>query len=336
MRAMVLAGPGWLKRADIERPVPAENEVLVRVSHAGICGTDLEIFRGGIPVAYPRVMGHEMIGQVVQTTSGEPATGNRVLVDPAYYCGDCYQCRAGQFNLCPSGGLIGRDRDGGFAEFLVAPTGNVYVLPDEIRGEEAPAIQVLTTCFHAQRLAGITPGQPVLVIGLGVTGQLHVQLAKAAGASPVIGTTRSAWKRELAETLGADATLAPSDRLSENIRELTGGVGPDLVIETSGRLSAFSQAVELVRSGGRIIPFGIYTETEGELPFYQLYFKELQLVNARAAVGADFPPSIELVRQGKIQLTPLISQVLPLGDLNRALDDLNSSMARTMKIILQH
>lgn len=336
MRAMVLNSPGRLEPGTAARPVPGGGEVLVRVSHSGICGTDLEIFRGGIPVDYPRIMGHETIGEVVETTADGPATGTRVIVDPAYYCGNCYQCRAGQFNLCPSGGLIGRDRDGGFADFVSAPASNVFALPAEIGGREAPMIQVLTTCFHAQRLAPIDPGQSVLVNGLGVTGQLHVQLAKAAGASPVIGVTRSAWKRGLAEKLGADATIDPGPSAHDRILELTGGVGPDMVIETSGHLPAFADAIETVRLGGRIIPFGIYTGKKADLPYYQLYFKELKIINGRAAVGIDFPPSIDLVRQGRVRLEPLVSREMPLEDLGKALDSLESAETRTMKIIVRN
>ncbi len=333
---MILKGPGRLEPGTLDRPVPADDEVLVRVSHSGICGTDLEIFRGGIPVDYPRVMGHEMTGEVAGGSLKGPAAGTRVIVDPVVFCGACYQCRAGQSNLCPSGGLIGRDRDGGFADLVSVPAANVFSLPEEIGDREAPLIQVLTTCVHAQCMAPIDPGEAVVVIGLGVTGQLHVQLAKAAGAGSVIGMTRSAWKRDLAEELGADAALEPGEGANERVLEMTAGRGADLVIETSGRLTALVQAIALARVGGRILTFGIYTETKAELPFYQLYFKELQILNARAAKGGDYAPSIDLVKSGAVRLRPLISHEMPLDDLGKALGTLESSDARSMKIILQH
>ncbi|MFV2034657.1 MAG: zinc-binding dehydrogenase [Halocynthiibacter sp.] len=336
MRAMVLECAGKLKAETRDIPVPGDGEALVRVSHSGICGTDLEIFNGGIPVAYPRIMGHEMIGEVAQEVSGAPAAGTRVIVDSAYYCGICYQCRAGQFNLCPSGGLIGRDRDGGFAGYVSAPVANLFALPDEIAGREAPLIQVLATCVHAQSMAPIARGQSVLVIGLGVTGQLHVQLAKAAGAASVIGMTRSQWKCDLAMQLGADVALVPGRNARDQILEMTGGRGPDLVIETSGHLPSLARAIDLVRIGGRILPFGIYTGTTAELPFYQLYFKELKILNSRAAKGEDYPPSIEFVRSGKVRLQPLISHEMKLENLGQALGHLASADTRTMKIILQH
>ncbi len=336
MKAMILDGPGHLQAGQAEQPVPAAGEVLVRVSHSGICGTDLEIYHGGIPVDYPRIMGHEMIGEVVEHSQGGPKVGTRAIIDPVVSCGTCYQCKAGQSNLCPAGGLIGRDRDGGFAELVSVPTGNLYPLPEEIDSSDAPVIQVLTTCVHAQSVAPVRPRETVVVIGLGVTGQLHVQLAKAAGAGLVVGITNSRWKRELSEELGADVTSEPGEQAGETLMELTGGRGADLVIETSGRLPAFAQAIELARIGGRILPFSIYTGTKVDLPFYQFYYKELQILCARAAKGRDYTSSLDLIRAGKVRLHPLISHQMPLMDLGKALDALESADTRSMKIILQH
>ncbi len=146
----------------------------MRVTHSGLCGTDLKIYKGAIPAEYPLIMGHEMVGEV--------AGGGRVIVDPVLSCGSCFHCRIGQTNLCPSGGLIGRESNGGFAEYAAVPAGQVFPLPDSIDSRSAPLIQVATTCLHAQRLAHLSSGESVAVIGVGVSGQLHVQLAKAHGA----------------------------------------------------------------------------------------------------------------------------------------------------------
>lgn len=337
MKAMVLTAPNEVVSDDVPDPSPDRGEILIRVASAGICGTDLKIFQGGIPVRYPLIMGHETVGEVVESAPGNGIVeGARVLVDPAYFCGNCFHCRAGQQHLCPHGGLIGRDRDGGFAEYISAPTTNVYPLPDEIDSAEAPLIQVLTTCLHAHRLAPIFPGEAVVVIGLGVTGQLHVQLAKARGAYPVIGITRSAWKRELAEQLGADLTLEPGEDCAERVREATNGRGADLVIESVGQIPVLAQAIDLTRIGGRLLPFGIHTAKEGALPFYDLYFKEIQVINARVAKGQDFPACIDLVGRGVVRLAPLISHTLPLGALDKALELITTAQDRHMKVILEH
>ena len=332
MRAIVLNAANEVHLEDVRRPSPEAGETLIHVSHSGICGTDLKIFQGGIPVDYPRIMGHESVGEVVNGTKSSAS----VIVDPVYSCGTCYVCLAGQPNLCPNGGLIGRDIDGGFAEYVAAPARNVYALPDEIDPAEAPLLQPMTTCLHALRLARVFPGDAVIVMGLGVTGLLHVQLAKAFGAYPVIGITRSQQKLDLAQRLGADLTLKPDEHARERVLEATGGRDADLVIESVGKLSILAQAIDSARVGGRILAFGIYTEKQGALPFYDFYFKELNLINARAAKAQDFPACIELVRRGAVKLKPVISHLLPLGELGQALDLLDGGDSSRLKIILDH
>jgi 2-desacetyl-2-hydroxyethyl bacteriochlorophyllide A dehydrogenase len=335
MKAMVLKAPGELVLDEVSRPGASVGCVLIRVTHTGICGTDLKIFSGAIPVKYPRIMGHEMIGEVVEG-SGAFRPGDRVIVDPELFCGSCFHCRIGQTHLCPNGMLLGRDANGGFAEFVTAPASHVFRLPDSIDSRTAPLIQVLTTCLHAQRLANISPGESVVVLGLGVTGQLHVQLAKARGASPVIGITRSAAKRELAQKLGADLTLASGEGTIQKVLEATEGRGADLIIDTTGAIPSLAEAIHMARFGGRLLLFGIITATEGALPFYQLYFKELALINARVAKSEDYPDSIDLVQRGIIKLEPLVSHVMPLGELGTAIGMLNSESGQRMKIILEH
>ena len=336
MKAMVLTAPGELVLEDVAQPARGSRDVLVRVTHSGICGTDYKIFNGSIPVRYPRIMGHEMTGEVVDAGEAPFTPGDRVIVDPELWCGLCFHCRIGQTHLCPNGSLLGRDANGGFAEFLTAPATNVFPLPADLDAQSAPMIQVLTTCLHAQRQVNIFPGEYVVVLGLGVTGQLHVQLAKARGAT-VIGVTRSADKRALAETLGADLTIPGDEKTVERVREATEGRGPDVVIETTGVVQQLASAVNMVRSGGRILMFGIITAREGALPFYDLYYKELSLINARVAKSEDYPGSIDLVQRGQVRLEPLISDVMSLGDLKAAIGMLGSDGgAQRMKIVLEH
>jgi 2-desacetyl-2-hydroxyethyl bacteriochlorophyllide A dehydrogenase len=331
MRALVLRGAGMLVAADVDTPAPGPGEVLVRVTHTGICGTDLKIFTGAMPAASPIIMGHEIAGEIVNG-----AGAGRVLIDPVLYCGRCRDCAAGRTNLCEHGGVIGREVNGGFAEYVVAPRTHVYPLPDALDSRHAPLIQVLTTCLHAQRRAGIGGGQSVAVLGLGVSGQLHVQLAQARGAATVVGLTRSAWKRALAEELGATRTAPSGEEGVRAVRDATGGYGADVVIESTGHLGSLADAIAMVRPGGTIVLFGIFTKREGALPFYDLYVKEPTIVSARAATAADFPESIDLVARGLVRLDRLVTQVLPLAALRDALALLERDVDGRMKIILEH
>ena len=337
MKAMVLRSPGRLALEESAKPSPRAGDVLVRITHTGLCGTDLKIYNGAIPVRYPRIMGHEIAGEVA---GGDvPAglgLGDRVIIDPVLFCGTCFHCRAGQTNLCPHGSLIGRDTDGGFADYASVPAGNLFRLPDSVDSRSAPLLQVATTCIHIQRRTPLFAGESVAVLGLGVSGQLHVQLAKARGAGVVIGISRSPYKREMAEAMGADVTLDTRGGALEKVLDATGGRGADIVIESSGVMPAVADAVRMVRAGGHLVLFGIISAKEGTLPFYDLYFKELTVVNGRAAKPEDFAGAIELVEKGTLRLTPLITHRMSLGDLETALGMVEDGADRRLKIILDH
>jgi 2-desacetyl-2-hydroxyethyl bacteriochlorophyllide A dehydrogenase len=328
MKAMVLRAPSDLVEDEVARPQPAAGKVVVRITHSGVCGTDYKIFNGSIPVPYPLIPGHEMAGELADS-------GERVIIDPETYDGTCFYCSKGLTNLCPNGTLIGRDVNGGFAEYLQVPATQVHRLPDSIDDQTAPMIQVLTTCLHAQRQVEIFPGDTVVVLGLGVTGQLHVQLAKARGAR-VIGITRSAEKRAMAEKLGADLTIAGGDDAIAKVRDATEGRGADLTIETTGVMKQLADSIHMTRFGGKVLLFGIYTVKEGALPFYDIYFKEISLISARVAKPEDYTACIDLVERRQVRLGPLVSDVMPLGELKAAIGLLSSDSGQRMKIILDH
>jgi L-iditol 2-dehydrogenase len=340
MMSVVLDAPNQLRIEQRPEPQAGPGEALVAIHSAGICGTDLSIFAGKIPVSHPLVMGHEMVGTILELNGGVPPgrrlqQGDRVLVDPVVYCGTCYQCSKGQVNLCPNGALMGRDRDGGFSGTVAVPAANLYPVPPEITDITGPLLQVLTTCIHAQRQTTLFPDESVLVMGLGVAGLLHLQLAKARGASPVIGVTRTASKRALAERLGADLTLDPADpKALESVLGHTSGRGVDVAIEAVGRGSTLAKAIEFTRIGGRLTLFGTITEPAPSLPYYQLYYKELMISNPRAAKPEDFPAAIEIVSSGSVELESLVTDVFPLS---RATDAIAAAgLGASLKVILGH
>lgn len=316
MKAVQVTAPSELKVTEV--PEPAGDElVLVRSHLVGVCGTDVKVFTGAIPVEYPRIMGHELIGEVVSAPAGSSlSSGTRVLIDPASACGTCDLCHRGRPHLCRHAGLMGREMEGVFAEYVAVPETRLLPVPEKVSEEGAGVLQVLGTCVHAQRAVNVFPGQVAAVIGLGVAGQLMVQLLRERGVS-VVGITRSQWKLDLAAQHGAAATTTP-DRAEEVLAALTDGRGPDLVVEAAGTERTLAQAIELVGIGGEVLVFGTLTGGNEGLPYYQLYFKELTLYNPRAALPGDYARGVQLAAAGRLELEPLVTHRLTLDEAEEA------------------
>lgn len=251
-----------------------------------------------------------------------------MVVDPAIACGTCPVCREGRPNLCPHGGLLGRDLDGLFAERVAVAAANCHVLPDAIDLLDAPALQVLATVVHAHERVHVVPGRAAAVIGLGFTGQLHAQLLAHRGAR-VLGIEPFPEKRELARSLGCDWVAAPAEADAA-----ASAAGPlDLVVECSGSMAGLAQAIRLARPGGTLLSFGIATARQGELPFYEIYFKELTIVGTRALAPRDLGIAIDLVASGAIRIGPLVSDRLPLA---AAAEGVERSAHGALKVMLEH
>jgi L-iditol 2-dehydrogenase len=331
MKAALLTEPERIRIDELPAPTPSDGEVLVAPRSLGVCGTDRKIFSGTIPVAYPRILGHEIVGEVV-AAGGDLANGTRVIVDPSITCGRCARCLEGRGNICEAGGLLGRDRDGGFRQAIAVPRRYLHVLPTEVTDDVAPLVQVLTTCVHGQRRVGIFPGDAVAIVGMGVTGLLHLQLAKLRGAWPVVCVTRSERKLELARELGADETVVADDRAGDRVRALTGG-GPDVTIECAGLVATLAASVRLARPGGRILAYGTIAATDGSFPFYDLYHKELTIENARSAGPQDYPVAIDATASGRIRLDGLVTHRFSLDETAEAFRTESASDA--LKVIVR-
>ncbi len=313
MKAIQVVGPSQLEVVEIPTP-EAGRDALVRVHRAGVCGTDVKVFKGQIPGPRPIVMGHEMVGTVVEPGSrGLVAAGERVLIDPATACGYCDLCRRGRPHLCRNGGLLGRDGDGVFSEFVVAPEEKLHVIPEGVSEDAASLLQVLGTCVHAQRAVSVFPTDTVVVIGLGVSGLLHVQLLVARGIDRLMGVTRSQWKLDLASEFGAAAT-ATIESAEEGLANLSDGRGADLAVEAAGVEATLSQAIKLAGTGGEVLVFGTLTGGDQGLPYYDLYHKELTIYNPRAATPTDYDAGIALAARGRLRLDDLVTHRFAVDD----------------------
>lgn len=319
MQAAVLDRPGQVTVRHIDPPEPGER-ALIRVAQAGLCGTDLKIAAGEIPVALPRVLGHEMTGWVERAGArGLLAAGAPVLVNPAVFCGHCALCRRDLPQLCPAGGLLGRDADGVFADLVAVDEACLHPLPPGRPADDGAALlQVLSTCVHAQSLVAAGPADSAVVIGLGVSGLLHVQLLRDRGVPVIVGVTRSAAKRELARRFGATETAVPADA-ADAVAAHTGGHGADLAIETAGNQPALAQAMRLAAPGGTVLVYGTTAPTADGLPTYDWYFKELTIRGTRAARPRDCDLAIRLYADRRVELAPLVTARFPVGQAAQAL-----------------
>lgn len=313
MLAAVLSRPGEVTLRDLPEPA-ADGLALVRVGQAGICGTDLKIAAGGIPVPAGRVLGHEMTGWVERPGPrwAVPA-GTAVLVNPAIFCGLCDLCRRDLPQLCRRGGLLGRDADGCFAEYVAVDETLLHPLPETVSADQAALLQVLSTCVHAQ--SGLGPADSAVVVGLGVSGLLHVQLLRERGVRSIVGVTRSAWKRELALQLGASVVAAPEEAAAA-VADATGGRGADLAIECVGTARTLAAAMQLAGAGGTVVMFGTTPSADG-MPTYDWYYKELLIRCPRAARPRDCDAAIRLSQ--RLDLEPLVTARFPLARVSDAL-----------------
>jgi L-iditol 2-dehydrogenase len=317
MLAAVIEGPGTVVVRETARP-RAGGLALIRVTQAGVCGTDRKLASGVLPVTPPRVLGHEMTGWVeAPVPGGTVPAGTTVVVNPAVFCGTCPECRDDRPNLCSRGGLLGRDVDGCFAEYVAVAEPLLHPLPASVTADEGALLQVLSTCVHAQSGVPVSPDGSAVVVGLGVAGLLHVQLLRARGVRTIIGVTRAAWKRDLAVASGASEVVPPEDAAAA-VASATGGRGANLAIESAGTSATLAQAMRLAGPGATVILFGAVPSADG-LPTYDGYFKELTIRCPRASRPRDFDTAIRLCAERRLDIAPLVTGRFPLVKVTEAL-----------------
>ena len=341
MQAIVYHGNKDIRLDDIPEPVPGPGEVKLRVTNASICATDIEEWQyGPLWVQHgspnkltgrqtPLVLGHEISGHIVELgelgqgvnavdTVGSVEIGDRVVVNNVRTCGTCFWCTRGEQAVCPNMAVAGLMADGGLQEFMTWPADHVIVLPDNISDEEAPLIEPATVGVHGVRRSGVKAGDTVAVIGCGTVGQLTLQAFKAAGARVIAIDVRDR-SLELATELGADAVINSSDEqnAASQLLELTNGIGPDIVAETAGAKETPRMAIEWTRRGGTTLLIGIYSTTP-EIDFNSVVGREITVIGSVAMSPGDMEATVELMAQGKINVKPLISEIVPLS---RAIED---------------
>ncbi|HYW26259.1 MAG TPA: alcohol dehydrogenase catalytic domain-containing protein [Terriglobales bacterium] len=315
MKAVVWRGIDRMAVEDWARPELAAGWVAIRPEAAGICGSEVEGYLGRQPNRRPPlVMGHEFAGVVVQTgPEVDPGwLGRRVAVNPIISCRACPLCRAGQRNLCTERRLIGVHEPGGFAEQVVAPEANLLPLPEGVGPRHGALVEPLANGVHAAGLAGQAPpvAGAAAVIGAGAIGLLALQAAGAVSPDRLHVLELDAGRREGAAALGAAAAHGSPGDLLDALREDTGGLGADFVIDAVGRESTRRLAVDAVRPGGTVVLLGLHDD-ETVFSGHDLVRREVAVTGSYAYTDADFARALALLASGRVGLGALPA-VLPL------------------------
>ena len=329
MRAVRLIKPGQpLEMQEIPIPQFGSRDVLVRVKAAGICHSDAH-YRAGVSPVYPLplTLGHEVAGVVEQVGSEvtDVSVGDRVCLHYMVTCGDCLYCSLGSEQFCTSGQMLGKNRDGGYAEYISLPARNAFPLPDEIPFEHGAIMMCSSaTSFHALRKGRVEAGETVAVFGVGGLGTSAVQLARAFGALDVYAVDINADKLKMAERFGAiPVNGAETDPVAE-IKRLTGGRGVDVALELIGLPLTVRQCVESLAVFGRAVMVGLTDETTEIETYRELICREAELIGSADHLAHELPTLIELTRQGTLDLSDVVTGTVPLdaSAINEAMDRL--------------
>ncbi len=322
----VASGVGNIEVRDIDEPQPGPNDVKIEIRAAGICGTDIHIYKDEFRSRPPVVLGHEVAGEVVAVGADvDSALRGQSVTSETYFstCGRCMYCRRGQHNLCLNRLSIGSGVNGGFTRYLIVPATNVHLLPENIDFHEGALTEPLACVVHGVLSSNsVAPGDVAVVAGPGAIGLLTLQVLKAAGATVVmLGTDADALRLELAQDLGADYTVnvqqTPPDALIAQITQE--GLGADVVYECSGAGPAAQQLLTLVRRRGRYVQIGLFGQSIA-WDLDQVCYKELIVTGSNASVPSAWDKALKLLATGAVKTAPLITHAYDVTDWQKAFD----------------
>ncbi len=346
MKAAILYQDRDIRPGEMPDPRIGPDEVLIATHFAGICGTDVHIYRGEFHerVRFPAIQGHEF-GGIVQEVGSQVKgiqPGDRVVVDPILACHSCTACRTGHLNACRSLKLLGVDLPGGYAQYVAAPASHIYPLPDEIPMAFAPMVEMYGLGHHILQRGQVQPGETVAILGAGRLGLSILDvLCHHAGAAMTIVTDLQPFRLLVARQLGADYTLniTQVDPV-EQIMDITRGEGVDCVIEAvghyhliEGQESPLAQAVKMIRQGGRIVTAGL-GEQLSALHFKTLVLKEAQIIASRVTLG-EFPRALRLMAKDLLHPELLVTHRIPLSEVATAFAMVDREDPDVIKVVLE-
>jgi threonine dehydrogenase-like Zn-dependent dehydrogenase len=339
MKALVWEAPRVTAMREQPAPEIAADEALIRVTYAGICGSELSGYLGHSSIRVPPlVMGHEFAGTIAalgaEALERNPAlaVGQEVTVNPLSTCGRCDFCTGGHSQLCPQRQLLGAHRPGGYAEYVVAPAASVIALPAGMTTRIGALAEPLAVAVRASELAGDVAGQTLLVIGAGPIGLLLLQVLRRLGAAQVFVSDLDGARLAMAAALGGEP-LDPRERdVVRTVREATGGLGAPVTIDAVGMAVTRAQCVSATRSGGTLILCGLHEEL-GMMPAGEIIRREIVARGTFAYTPANFATAVDLLASGAVRLDPWIVEA-PLEDGGRWFERLLEEPGNVAKVLL--
>jgi 2-desacetyl-2-hydroxyethyl bacteriochlorophyllide A dehydrogenase len=337
MKAFLITQAGETEIGERDRPIVGAGEVLLEVKFVGLCGSDLNTYRGKNPmVTYPRIPGHEIAATIEEAGSDVPAewqAGVNVTLSPYTSCGECAACRRGRENCCKNNQTLGVQRDGALTEYIVAPWQKLFT-STTLGLRDLALVEPLTVGAHAIDRADAGKGDTVAVFGCGAIGLGAIAAAAFHGAS-VIAIDIDDAKLALAKDAGATETInSTHTELHAALQELTHGDGPSVMVEAVGLPQTFKAAVDEVAFAGRVVYIGYAKEP---VSYETKYFvqKELNIMGSRNATPANFQQVISMLEAGDVPVDKLVTETYPLSDAGKALQDWDASPAAITKILIQ-
>jgi L-iditol 2-dehydrogenase len=339
-----LYAPGDLRVEDADISQAAPGELVIRVRTCSTCGTDAKIFRfGHHHISLPRVLGHEVAGEITEVGSGVGgwSEGDRVQIIAAIPDGVCHFCRRGQHTVCEDLESIGYQYDGGFAEFMRVPAkvlavDGVNCIPEHVPFEEASLTEPLACVLNGQEIAQVGEGDAVVVLGAGPIGCLHVRLARARGARTVVLADVNQGRLDLAARAEPDAAIDSSkDDPIDAVRKMTDGRGADVVITATGAGQAQEQALEMTAPRGRISLFGGLPRDDSTIRFDSnlVHYRELSVFGAYGSAPRHNREALSLIGDDKVRVDDLITHRMPLADVHRAIETVISGDG--LKVVIE-
>jgi (R,R)-butanediol dehydrogenase/meso-butanediol dehydrogenase/diacetyl reductase len=341
VKALRWYGRKDLRYEDMPEPSPGPGQIKVEVNLAGICGTDLKEYADGPNMIavdkVPLALGHEFAGCVAEVGKGvtDFKVGERVTGVGYWYCGECYYCKRGMYNICQNAGFTGLTVDGCMAEYVVVPSYSLYKLPASVSDEFGALVEPLAVAIHAVRQGNVRPGDTVAIVGAGTIGLSALLAAKAAGASEIYVVAKHRGRGEIASAMGATAVINPNDGDPvKSVVNLTGGLGVDISFECVGRPDTPQLALELARSGSTTVIVGVF-EAPASIDLFNLMFYQKALVGSPIYVH-EAKTAIALLADKRIDPSRLITSKVPLKDaVEMGFEKLIHNKEDNIKILLQ-